>query len=151
MSDLKQKAEALKKAKTEAFFTACPSRLTELALVDLEAIEGNPKYIIDMRWVHTGVGYGDACSVCFAGAALANRLDAPFAEHWSCMPDPGLKIYHRVWALDNFRQGKIANGLSCLEIERDIPDMHVTDYRESPAEFKLGIRKVIATLKEAGL
>lgn len=60
-----------------------PDKLSELiyiALEDLEKIEADPRYIIDMGTWHMPNG---KCAVCAAGAVMAKRLGADPTAHIS--------------------------------------------------------------------
>jgi hypothetical protein len=61
-----------RRAATE-FLDASPSRRIELALADLECIEQSAGYAIDMRTWHAPDPVLGICTVCLAGAVLANR------------------------------------------------------------------------------
>lgn len=61
-----------RRAATE-FLAASPSRRIELALADMDAVEGSPIYTIDMGTWHAPDLRSGTCTVCLAGAILANR------------------------------------------------------------------------------
>ena len=49
-----------------------PSELLKVALTDLELVEGDSKYRVDMRNWHTPQ-YDKTCEVCLAGSVMAKR------------------------------------------------------------------------------
>jgi len=52
-----------------------PSELLLLALEDLEAVEQDPAYLVDMRhWASRNRRYTQECSVCLAGSVMVKRL-----------------------------------------------------------------------------
>ena len=90
-----------------------PSKLIKLALKDLKLVEKDRRYRISMNttW-HEPNG---KCTVCFAGAVMAKALKVSPKEEatpWSCEDaSDALK------ALDEFRQGNVANGLWIIGIK----------------------------------
>jgi hypothetical protein len=48
MSNLKSKSNALTRTKADEFVSACPSRVIEMALENLEAVEKLSTYVVNM-------------------------------------------------------------------------------------------------------
>ena len=129
-----------------------PSELIRIALDDLEACEADPRYEIDMgRW-H---GAADpTCSVCLAGAVMAQRLRISLdtdASPSSFDPDTDCKLL----ALNEFRMGYIGSGLDFMKVPYNFDDIsyggYVIDYRISPITFKKQLRDISNLLESKGL
>lgn len=81
------------------------SDLIQLALDDIDAIEKDPRYVVDMNWWHMPMDV--ACHVCLAGAVMARSLEVPID---AC----SYPHYHKGWwaalkALDAVRQGILSS------------------------------------------
>lgn len=113
-----------------------PSALIRLALADLEVVEKNPKYAIDMDFWHIVNKDTEICSVCFAGAVMANTLEAP--SWMSHVPFEFESECHKLVALDSFRCGHIAAGLEQLDIDpiEKLWSWNVMHYHIDPIQFK---------------
>lgn len=92
-----------------------PSRLLEIALVDLVKTEQTPGYCVDMgRWLHNK---DNVCHACLAGSFIRWSLGityAPFAALNDGLRyglNPGLKQYPIMCSLDNLRCGLIVSAL----------------------------------------
>lgn len=153
MADLKAKAEELRKAREEEFANAPPSRIIEMALEDLEAVERTPGYVIDMDVWHDPTSDG-RCAVCFAGAVIAHRIGTPKDVLFECM-DCSDALQDRFFALNAFRSGNIRYGLELMRIEdapATVPQrMQVVEYEDNPTQFKSDMRALAETLRSAGL
>lgn len=152
MSTTEDKAKALQKARAKEFAAACPSRVIEIALEDLEVVEKNPAYRVDMDvWHYAKEG---RCSVCFAGAVMANRLGVPSTRSRVCQ-DFTDATSDRLLALDSFRRGQIEGGLRTIDgsyRRHHFQHAFVTAYdRDDPTQFKADMRKIVETLRQAGL
>lgn len=136
-----------------------PSELIEVALRDLEAVERrNDLYVVDMGVWHSwdmtprGDGEGPRCSVCLAGAVMAQTLGAdPEAD----LDPMDFELEHaKLSALNAFRVGDITGGLHRLGLMREgVPvDRNVPPYyRNSGEQFKAAMREMVAELREDGL
>jgi len=103
------------------------AELLKVAVADLEMINKNPKYILDVDLWHHPIDSkkGDVCAVCIAGAVLAGTLEV---NNHKCM-DPysfESKTCKLLLALDHLRTDypdeAIAKRLS-IALDRDIsPD-----------------------------
>ena len=130
-----------------------PSKLLKRALKDLEAVEVDDNYVIDMAIYHQTPRGSDECHVCLAGSAMAKSLKAePNAERVPNNYDD--KVKGKLIALDCFRAGIIDNAL--MFMSRPIPHtlprrVDVTPYKKSPKRFKKDMKKIIKLLKKAGL
>ena len=129
------------------------SDLIAIALTDLEACEADPYYEIDMGHWHGTPPFRTTCHVCLAGAVMAKTVgvfllaSVEFAEFdWQSQA--------KFKALDLIRRGRVAaalahlgEGLPLLRRRR----ISVTSYGSDPAAFKSDMRRIAATLAEAGL
>lgn len=135
-----------------------PSTLIRLAIADLEKIEKNSDYSIDMYdWhVSSDQTHNGLCAVCLAGSVIACSLGKPsfktvFPSHFP------KKISRKLFALNEFREGYIKDGLrdfgiseskiSCLRNKQ----VDVIDYQDNPKQFKKQMRYIAYNLKRAGL
>ncbi len=122
-----------------------PSALIRLALADLEKCEGDSRYCVVMNTVwHTPSN--NVCYVCLAGAVMAKTLRIPNDRWYS----PEQSVYRKqLSALDAFRSGLIARGLSYLSLTRpailprfiDIPEY--CEDREAFHKAMLGLADLL--------
>ncbi len=104
-----------------------PKRLSaciRVALQDLELVENDPRYLVDMQNWHLASGY--RCLVCFAGSVIAKTLGAeptqcisPNSYGW---PDRRTAVdlewnNDRITALDQVRTGKINTALEFMKVD----------------------------------
>lgn len=146
------------KQKAAEFASALPSRVIEMAVDDLEAVERlAAKYRIDMDHWHRAPKPGEpTCAVCFAGAVMANRLGVDIGNDVA-PHDFDSVTEDRLLALDDFRSGYVHAGLATFNPETDEPpegvleEMEVVEYGDDPARFKADMRSMAEMLKKAGL
>ena len=156
MSTIEAKVDALKKSKAEEFATACPSRVIEMALEDLEAVEQSPNYRVVMEECHRPSQFG-YCTVCLGGAVIANRLGGSPSQKllFDSYEDGGWgdEECARLSALDCFRQGLVGAALDYFGIgNAPLGDRApITPYHLNPDSFKLSLRHLIVMLKRGGL
>jgi hypothetical protein len=133
-----------------------PSELILLALEDLEKTEKDYRYKIDMDVYHDRLdGDGLICSVCLAGAVMAQRLHPGDVDR--CLM-PGyfdVKTRNKLYALNSFRQGCVHDGLwnmneefSCGAVDQI--DTFITPYEVDPNSFKSDMRKLAQELSDLG-
>lgn len=127
-----------------------PSALLELALADLEKIEVDPEFEINMGDWFSRPRPDSKCQVCLAGAVMAKTLDCKLeimgsTEKWgsSNRLSPlmvgdqrgDVEISHKLRALNNFREGALDDGvyslLKCRRMPGEIVDA-LTAYLDSP-------------------
>lgn len=110
-----------------------PSKLIRLAIKDLEAVEKNPRYTIDMTTWHTPSSGLKGCFVCLAGAVMAqtlradregNRLPHDFKKTFGLLPS---KNHKRLEALDFFRRGLLYAGLQVLGYPKEVCERFEND------------------------
>lgn len=127
-----------------------PSALIRLALKDLEKCERSRKYKINMSVWHEPNG---KCSVCMAGAIMAQRLNCDPGKELAPWQD-GLfdaDTRGKLDAVDWFRMGCVDMGLHGMGIDRIYPDQKVTDYHRDRSQFKRDMRKLASLLAKEGL
>ena len=156
-----------------------PSEGILACLKDLEKLERNKRYAIDMRLWHDhdtmDKDCNQVCSVCLGGARMAMILDNPMT---TLSPDglspsklglPNEKELEKILSMDCFRQGYVWPGLESYLPPNEFEKIHVDkweelwniqgeyggsedlDYDISPSRFKKTIRKMALELKAIGL
>lgn len=144
----KQRKETLSKT---------PSKAIRQALRDLESLEGDPSYRIDMGKWHQPMGSGEGvvCSVCLAGAAIANAVRDPSVY---CTPSSigyfGEELGSRLLGLDDFRSGDVNEGLRRFDkhLPKGMrPTRDIERYEVNPEKFKKGMMKLADDLEKRGL
>jgi hypothetical protein len=138
-----------------------PSHLLTMALSDLDRVEMDPRYAVDMSKWHVPRRDGSSlCYVCLAGAVLTAQIDEFETVH---SPDEsfGLDTALKLMAIDQLRTGCVALALTTMGIIDGTsscrrrfglePVYAVKWYHDSPAEFKNDMRRIAAKLMSAGL
>ena len=151
-----EKEPKAKESKAKELLPKKPSVLLKLALKDLETCRNSPKYTIDMDyWFYTN---GNECTVCLAGAVMAQTLGFDPMESPSCGPYTHPKISDttrkKLLALNNFRMGNILTGLNRLgcKLPKDFPAViKIVPYERSPDEFLICINKLIENFEKVDL
>ena len=141
--------KATVKAINKTLLPSVPSKLIEIALNDLEAMEKTPGVQIDMRSWHDADAGG--CSVCMAGAVMAKRLGAERDITYYPRDFPG--DTRQLNAINLLRVGDVENACYTLKIKNpnDFPDREIIDYELSPTLFKEQMRSFARDLRVAGL
>jgi hypothetical protein len=129
------------------------SDLIELALKDLELVEKDPRYRVDMSQWHYGAE--KVCVVCLAGAVIAKTLGAPRNKTYTpgkCSSDNRVKLR----ALDMVRCGYLNDAVRYVhggvpQASRIPHFVHVTGYDEDPTRFKIAMRSWAKYFKEMNL
>jgi hypothetical protein len=120
------------------------SDLIELALGDLEKVEKDERYRVDMDEWHSP--NPEACHVCFAGAVIVGTLGvAPnlWASPWQAVPD--------LWTDALCDLDTIRNGGRHLDQYPHLNNNCVTaSYDTDPERFKSQLRQLISDLREVG-
>lgn len=160
--------EVAKKAKLKT--PTLSDKLSEVILQgvkDLEFVEKNPKYKIDMGVYHDkeyssweDKKVSEKCAVCFAGAVIARAGNDPEKEIWPSYFDE--KTANKLKALDAIRRGDLREALGLMRVKKlpkivqvfvdsYVGDISVTPYERSPAKFKKEMREIAGELKSLGL
>ena len=148
------------------------SDLLELAMKDMKMIEKNPLYIIDMGSWHSPEfqSFEFDCAVCLAGCVMANTLKVN-PELPREPEDFNNDIKHKLYAIDDLRQGHVIDALESLgqDIKKlnfkhrktfyDLANKQRFFYnektscnaREYPYKFPFVYKKMIRILRERGL
>lgn len=152
-----------------------PSKLLKVALEDLEAVEKDLKYRIDMNSWHQPED--NKCSVCLAGAVMANRLRCDIEkalDPYDLLVDGNIEYWvdlrNKLEAIDYFCRGKVEGsllrmGIKCPESLKncetdyynytsispimDVPG-EVSSFEDKKA-FKIYIQSLIGILESEGL
>jgi hypothetical protein len=156
-------AEELRKARAEEFSKAPPSRVVEMALEDIEAVEAHPDiYRVNMDiWHRPRLLEGEdgrlkkKCVVCLAGSVIANSLGADPDVNYS-PADYGAATYARLSALNVFRQGAEEIGLQTMGYHNIAEKLGPRKERYAPyagnkTQFKAYMRDLVQRLRDAGL
>lgn len=136
------------------FAAASPSRIIEMALEDLEAVERMPeRYDVRMTEWHSGARSDLKCAVCFAGSVIANRFGAQPTEDLGPI-DFSYSTAVRLEALNEFRGGNIASGL--MEMDLCHPSglagyVDIEPYCLETTQFKSDMRALAEMLRANGL
>jgi hypothetical protein len=128
-----------------------PSELLTLALADLESVEKDPRYRVDMGDWHKP--YPEYCSVCLAGAVMAQTINMS-PKKLGVPSSFSKEISGKLLALDAIRRGFVALAVSDLGIELpdDFPDyVPVAYYERDRNKFFSDMRAMAALLREHGL
>lgn len=142
-----------------------PSAALRQALADLELIERDERYAVEMstwhipaselNWLTDDERAAGKCHVCLAGAMLA-RSGAMLPSEAFTMRESEDPLFARLEAINEFRLGHIGNGLY-LWHERDdkyfndAQDVSVCGYNSAqPERFKADMQRVIKKLEEMG-
>lgn len=138
-----------------------PSAILRLAMADLEKVENDPRYTVHMSDWHSlyeGEEEGETlCHVCLAGSVMAKTMEVPIdlATDSSFFNLEGtFEDWRKLTMLDFLRTGCIAAALDWVhkELPESMPSkIAVTDYADSPIEFKYEMEKIATMLEDAGL
>ncbi len=132
--------------------TDLPNKLSDIltiALEDLDRVEADPTYSVDMgNWHYNNTDNG-RCEVCLAGAVMAKTLGVSSnktrgPEYTSC--DAKLR------AIDSARKGLVHVALHLCGVDYTkvrIMDRHVVSYGH--IWFKMQMQTIIAELRLEGL
>lgn len=124
-----------------------PSELIRLALHDLEIVEKDPQYKVDMSVYHKAEA--DKCFVCFAGAVMAVSLHAdPKKTLHTAFADTAFAGNDKqplLYGLNYLRCGMISDAFNSMHIEMPKGMDHefpVTQYSFDPKIFKQDMVKL---------
>jgi len=129
-----------------------PSDLLATALSDLERVEVDTHYVVNMREWHAPSVDGTVCYVCLAGALLTRVLEPDEA-----CGDPATLFdtdaVLKLMAVDLFRCGSVRTALDYLGLSpaHAPPDRRVVTHDEDPELFRLEMRILVGELRECGL
>lgn len=139
------------------------SGLLEVALRDLEAVEADPNYRVNMQVWHQFSESTLCCEVCLAGAVMAKSLGLPPDGRtgdmglWETEERKHLlSLERKLNALDSLRKGQVWTAYYMM-LGADVPvGLHhltreIPTYSANPDAFKAAMRQLLADLKGAGL
>lgn len=144
-------------------YPATPTTLSDLltmALDDVEQIEQQPGYVLDMYHWHAVID--DQCHVCMAGAIMACRLGVPFKTLVTLDPTVDVWWAPALRAANALRTGEVGYAFYLFEHreptveERDVmtrvEKMIEREYDSSVGHAPWAVyRQAAAVLQEAGL
>jgi hypothetical protein len=131
------------------------SDLIEVALTELERVEADERYRVDMGLWHKPIPYTDQniiCLVCFAGAVMSRVL--PLDTDGKCnlfSPETNYKLH----ALDHFRAGNVDLALETMGISERARDclpyqVGICMYKMDPQGFKKQMKGLVDLLRSKG-
>jgi hypothetical protein len=130
-----------------------PSELLLVALADLEAVEQDKRYVVNMRVWHEANGQ---CAVCLAGSVMAKTLNVSPVD--SVIPDVfDVDAYDKLLTLDDFRCGSLDYGLRRLGLPEtgidniDSLDEWGADYDGNREEWWNAMLGIVGILQAEGL
>lgn len=132
---------------------ALPEKMSELirvALVDMEIVERNPAYKIDMGTWHAMGGEG-VCEVCFAGAVMAQTMNVRPTRVGTGPSSFEDRLGNKFRALNALREGEV--WFACEFLGVPYPsgmNRSIADYHSDKTRFKRDMRKLADDLEEAG-
>jgi hypothetical protein len=123
------------------------SDLIELALGDLEKVEKDERYRVDMEAWHTPLN--GKCRVCLAGSVIAQTFLTPVDKYTlGTRSEVGQEWSDAFDALNavrlNDRSAIRAAGYKCS------PPKKIRSYKRNPKLFKSDLRQLISDLREVG-
>lgn len=128
-----------------------PSALLSMAMKDLERVERDGRYVIDMQKWHMPRADGSLCSICMAGAVLTKHMDPKDI----CANPEGifdLPTTMKLMAIDFMRCGSVRD--ACHMLGHDvviIANRQVPQYDDNPEEFRLAMYAMLAELRSEDL
>ncbi len=133
-----------------------PSEFINQAVCDLEKIEKNREYKVDMYTWHSS--FKGVCHVCLAGAVMACSLKVNRYDPKNPYLFDSASVRGKLVALDILRAADILSALRILGVEDGIARpihekywVNWVSYDRDPTGFKEQLREVAARLKEKGL
>lgn len=128
------------------------SDLIEVALEDLEKVEKDKRYTVDMQFWHTPTDNFTGCSVCLAGAVIAKSLNVPIQE-LSSLDKFKISIRRKLVALDQVRDSKVGNAIRILKrdsVTVPLEYYSVPSYDEDRPGFKKALQAIAKELRKLG-
>ena len=127
-----------------------PSALIRVALADLQKCEKDKRYGIDMGDWHQPHAKL-CCVVCLAGSVMAQSLGAQIGE--SRTPDDWSNtVARQLFALDDFRQGDVSDGLEVLGFSSERRKTSIPEYEhDDPVPFHKAMNDMADMLEREGL
>lgn len=133
-----------------------PSKLIRLALADFDVVRKDKRYKIDMAVWHSSCRYGDSdrCSVCLAGAVMANSLKVDIS-YLRSPNDFDKNTRNAICALNRLRAGLVWDALSYLgyrTVKSGLPEIvRIPEYtNKNYEEWKDSLLKLADRLEKAG-
>lgn len=127
-----------------------PSELIRIGLEDLEKAEQSPNCVIEMGEWHTPDDAGKCC-LCLAGSVMRARLGVT-DDRWADAYSMG-ENEDQLVAINMLRIGSVGQAFKDLGLPPDEGrplDRTITEYEDSPTEFKREMNALAADLAAAG-
>lgn len=144
-----------KKTEEPVVLPRVPSQLIRLALKDLAKCEKSPLYEVDMSGWHIPIppnGTRAMCSVCLAGAVMAQSLQVPLLANEQPWTPKHLDNFNQLMALDSLRKGRVSTALRILGLpDAGDHDRPVHYYGMDPKRFRRDMLKLARDLEKAGM
>lgn len=131
------------------------SELLKLAMIDLEKVEADPRYKVDMLEWHTP--RENKCEVCLAGSVLAKSLKIDFKQRYYGL-NLSEKIDDKLETINSLRMGHFYSVLGRIKLDLfSLPESYASIlemdhlskyYRE---KWKLHMATIIGILVAEGL
>jgi hypothetical protein len=139
----------MKNAKHTFRLPGKPSELIRVALADLEKVEKNPRYIINMDiWHSPKFSDKKLCGVCLAGSIIACRSGYTPSKTLSYKDLPNQK---KMSALNYFRKGDIVEGCEELGLKCKMSARPISKYEHNAGAFKQDMQTLANDLEAYGL
>ena len=135
-----------------------PSDLIDLAVDDLERVEKDKRFVVDMGTYNSHEA--GKCHVCFAGSVMAKSLELVSEKDVDDVLHGKVGdavVYRKILALDYFRRGQVVTALDRLGLSRfdvaafGLRDFKAPIYKYYPLAFKCEMRGLAARLRYAGM
>jgi hypothetical protein len=137
------------------------SDLLELSLNDLDLVEKDPLYTVNMRYWHdnnnTEYASTGTCLVGLAGAWLSKSCGAE-VDTFICPTMLPRRAENAMLAINACRIGQIDDAVAlfygaeeCYRVPREYKDFDVTRYSQNPVDFKKEMRELVNFLRCWGL
>lgn len=127
-----------------------PSELLRVAMRDLELVEADPRYKVNMSAWH-GKRSDQRCHVCLAGAMLAKSCGFPIHWFWTHAPQ---SVTTKMSVINFLRMGEVAAALQMARFARPVEVAPVTEiipYDKDPEAFKSQLLALAGYLELSGL
>jgi len=143
-----------------------PNKLGKMltkALDDLEWVEKNPKFKVNMKTFARRLNKSGVCEVCLGGTQLIDGLPNDpinLCDGDSVFSVVSKSLARKMFALDNLRQGLVGEAIA--ELENPDPketvfgdghelDCDVADYHNNPELWKAQMRLLAVKLEQANI
>lgn len=124
------------------------SKLIRIGLADLEKVENDERYVVNMETWH--VPGKRTCAVCFAGSVMAKTMEVDL-QMWVNALSFGEENGRAFSALDALRMGDVQLAAYSLDIPGNFESVSIRAYNRGPSEFVQDMTALATTLEGMGL